>query len=80
MSSSRPIRAVRVLHLRVKDKHAPWLCSLARETTTVFNYCNELSVKVFERERRFRSGFDFWPYLKGATRGDCGLHLPVQAV
>jgi IS605 OrfB family transposase len=50
MSSSRPIRAVRVLHLRVKDKHAPWLCSLAREVTTVFNYCNELSVKVFERE------------------------------
>jgi putative transposase len=64
----------------MKDKHAPWLCSLAREVTTVFNYCNELSVKVFERERRFLSGFDFWPYLKGVTRGDCALHLPVQAV
>jgi hypothetical protein len=38
MSSSR-CTAVRVLHLRVKDKHA-----------------------------------------KGATRGDCALHLPVQAV
>jgi putative transposase len=46
----------------------------------VFNYCNELSVKVFERERRFLSGFDFWPFLKGVTRGDCALHLPVQAV
>jgi putative transposase len=80
MSSSRSIHAVRVLRLRVKDKHAPWLCSLAHEVTTVFNYCNELSVKVFERERRFLSGFDFWPYLKGATRGDCALHLPVQAV
>jgi IS605 OrfB family transposase len=64
----------------VKDKHASWLCSLAREVTTVFSYCNELSVKVFERERRFLSGFDFWPYLKGVTRGDCALHLPVQAV
>jgi putative transposase len=64
----------------VKDKHAAWLCGLAREVNTVFNYCNELSVKVFERERRFLSGFDFWPFLKGATRGDCALHLPVQAV
>jgi len=80
MSSSRPLRAVRVLRLRVKDKDAPWLCGLAREVNTVFNYCNELSVKVFERERRFLSGFDFWPFLKGATRGECALHLPVQAV
>jgi putative transposase len=79
MSSSRPT-TVRVLRLRVKDKHAAWLCGLAREVNTVFNYCNELSVKVFERERRFLSGFDFWPFLKGVTRGDCALHLPVQAV
>ena len=79
MYSSRT-SAVRVLRLRVKDKHAAWLCGLAREVNTVFNYCNELSVKVFERERRFLSGFDFWPFLKGATRGECPLHLPVQAV
>src|SRR5258708_13385507 len=79
MSSSRPT-AVRVLRLRVKDKHAKWLCGLAREVNTVFNYCNELSIKVFERERRFLSGYDFWPFLKGVTRGDCALHLPVQAV
>ncbi len=79
MSSYRPAD-VRVLRLRVKDKHAVWLCGLAREVNTVFNYCNELSVKVFERERRFLSGFDFWPFLKGMTRGDCALHLPVQAV
>jgi len=80
MSSSRPVRNVRVLRLRVKDKHATWLCGLAREVNTVFNYCNELSVKVFERERRFLSGFDFWPFLKGVTRGECALQLPVQAV
>jgi putative transposase len=79
MYSSRHT-AVRVLRLRVKDKHAAWLCGLAREVNTVFNYCNELSVKVFERERRCLSGFDFWPFLKGATRGECPLHLPVQAV
>lgn len=79
MSSPRSL-AVRVLHLRVKDKHAAWLSCLAREVNCVFNYCNELSLKVFERERRFLSGFDFWPFLKGATRGECALNLPVQAV
>jgi|SRR5450631_3120930 putative transposase len=72
--------AIRVLRLRVKDKHVPWLSELAREVNTVFNYCNELSGKVFERERRFLSGYDFWPLLKGVTRGECALHLPVQAV
>jgi IS605 OrfB family transposase len=79
MYSSRST-AIRVLRLRVKDKHAPWLSDLAREVNTVFNYCNELSAKVFERERRFLSGFDFWPFLKGVTRGECALNLPVQAV
>jgi len=80
MSSSRPTGSIRVLRLRVKDKHATWLNGLGREVNTVFNYCNDLSVKVFERERRFLSGFDFWLFLKGVTRGDCALHLPVQAV
>src|ERR1700677_4557760 len=80
MYRSSKSTSVRVLHVRVKDKHAAWLSSLAREVNLVFNYCNELSVKVFEREQRFLSGFDFWPFLKGATRGDCALHLPVQAV
>src|ERR1700692_2174888 len=79
MSSYRAT-ATRVLRLRVKDKHASWLSGVAREVNTVFNYCNELSVKVFEREQRFLSGFEFWPFLKGVTRGDCALHLPVQAV
>jgi hypothetical protein len=36
------------------DERAAWLCDLAREVNTVFNYCNDLSVKVFERERRRR--------------------------
>src|SRR5271155_5071231 len=80
MSSSGPTGSIRVLRLRVKDKHAAWLGGLAREINTVFNYCNDLSVKVFERERRFLSGFDFWPFLKGVTRGECAFQLPVQAV
>jgi putative transposase len=78
--SSHQIPPIKVLRLRVKEKHAAWLCGLAREVNTVFNYCNGLSVKEFERERRFLSGFDFWPFLKGVTRGECALHLPIQAV
>jgi hypothetical protein len=38
MSSSR-CSAVRVLRLRVKDKHAAWLCGFAREVNFVFNAC-----------------------------------------
>lgn len=68
--------AIRVLRPRVKDKHASWLAGLRREVNAVFNYCNELSARVYERERRFLSGFDFWPFLKGVTRGDCALNLP----
>jgi len=71
----------RVLRVRIKDKHAVFLSNLAREVNFVWNYCNELSAKVTERERRFLSGFDFWPYLKGSTRlGEDGLSLPVQTV
>jgi putative transposase len=70
----------RVLRVRVKDRHAEWLERLAREVNMVWNYCNELQVRVFERERKFLSGFDFWPYLKGCTRGDDTLNLPVQTV
>ncbi|WP_238446705.1 RNA-guided endonuclease InsQ/TnpB family protein [Azohydromonas australica] len=45
---------------------------------TLWNYCNELSRKVWERARRFLSGFDFWPFLKGMTKE--GLGLTVQTV
>ena len=37
-----------------------------------------MSQKVWQRECRFLSGFDFWPFLKGATKA--GLSLPVQTV
>lgn len=71
----------RVLRVRIKDKHASFLSVLAAEVNQVWNYCNELSMKVIDREHRFLSGFDFWPYLKGVTRlGDEGLSLPVQTV
>lgn len=69
---------VRILRLRIKDRHASWLSERAREANTVWNYCNDLSRRVWERERRFMRGFDFWPYLKGVTKE--GINLAVQTV
>ena len=58
----------RVLRLRLKDKHASALRAMAADVNFVWNYCNELSFKVLERERRFISGFDLQSYLNGASK------------
>jgi putative transposase len=68
------------MRVRVKDRHSAWLEQLSREVNTVWNYCNDLQIRVFERERKFLTGFDFWPYLKGCTRGETALNLPIQTV
>ena len=60
--------AIRVLRLRLKDKHAPTLRAMAADVNFVWNYSNELSAKVWERERRFMSGFDFHPFTRGASK------------
>jgi len=70
-------RVVRVLRFRIKDKHVDWLSSLAREVNMVWNYCNDLSMKVFERERRFMSGFDLQKYLKGSSKAGLQIGSPV---
>lgn len=75
-TTSAPATATRVLRLRLKDKHAGVLAGLAREVNFVWNFVNELSVKVFERERRFISSYELDKYLAGATKE--GLHLHSQ--
>jgi len=52
----------RVLRCRLKDKHSKFLAAQAREVNLVWNYCNELSVKVFEREHRFISAYEIAAY------------------
>jgi transposase len=69
---------VRTLHLRIKDKHAKYLDALACQVNMVWNYCNELSQKILEREYRFCSAYDLHPYLAGA--GKAGLDLHSQTV
>jgi hypothetical protein len=77
MNSASSTRT-KVLRLRLKDKHAKFLRGLAREVNFVWNYCNELQMMMFNRERRFLSGFDFAKFTRGATKE--GLHLHSQTV
>ena len=74
VSVSKP----KVLRLRLKDKHATVLDTLAHEVNFVWNYCNELQITMFNRERRFLSGYDFAKFTRGATKE--GLHLHSQTV
>jgi putative transposase len=68
----------KVLRLRINDKHAKFLSGLARDVNFVWNYCNDLQITMFNRERRFLSGFDFAKFTRGATKE--GLHLHSQTV
>ena len=70
----------KTLKLRLKDKHAGFLREQAKAINFVWNFCNELSFKHFERKREFLSAFDMQPYTKGAGK-ELGLHSQsVQAV
>jgi putative transposase len=72
--------ATRVLRLRLKDKCTAMLQEQARAVNFLWNYCNELSTKVWERERRLMGGFDFHPFTKGAGNARLDLHsTTVQA-
>ena len=72
---------VRTLRFRLKDKHIAELTDKAREVNFVWNYCNELAIKVFDRERRFLTGYDFAAYTAGATKAGLSLHSQtVQAI
>ena len=80
-SAEPPAYSTRVLRVRIKDKHAAELREAACWVNQVWNYCNELSFRVWERERRLLSGYDFAPYTAGATKEGLPLHSQtVQAV
>ena len=66
--------SVRTLRIRVKDKHAHYLSALAREVNVVWNFVNELSVTVFQRGRRSRSGCDLQKYTNRASKEGLRLH------
>jgi hypothetical protein len=70
-----------VLRLRIKDKHSKHLLEQFREVNQVWNYSQDLALKVLEREHRFMSAYDMAAYTKGAAKEGLSLHSQsVQAV
>src|SRR5258708_32948414 len=79
--NSVPAKTTRTLRLRLKDKHAVFLREQAREVNLVWNYCNELALKILQREARFCSAYDLHRYTAGATKEGLSLHSQtVQAI
>ena len=71
----------RTLRLRLKDKHSAFLREQAREVNFVWNYCNELSYTILQREGRFCSNVDLDKLTAGATKVGLSLHSQtVQAI
>ncbi len=71
----------RVLRLRIKDNHAKLLLEHSREVNQVWNYCNDTSQRILERERRFCTGYDLDKLTSGACKEGLSLHSQtVQAI
>lgn len=71
----------RILHLRLKDKHTPYLRKLAGEVNMVWNFDNASSQTVFQRERKFLSAADLHELTVGAGKAGLGLHSQtIQAI
>jgi hypothetical protein len=59
---------IKTLRLRIKNRHAKTLLEMSAAVNLVFNFCNELSIKVLERERRFIGASEMQCYLNGASK------------
>ena len=62
------LSVIRTLNIRLKDKHASVLCSMAREVNTTWNFCNETSSRAICDKRKFLSGFDLQKLTKGYSK------------
>ena len=62
------MQCVKTIRIRIKDKHAKVLNTLARETNFVWNFCNELSLRHTQRTGKFMSGYDLQKYTAGACK------------
>lgn len=59
--------AIKTLKVRVKDKHAKVLRAMSVEANQVWNYANDLSYRMIKERGKWMTGFDFWPYVAGAS-------------
>jgi len=60
-----------------RTRHAARLCGLARESAR-YSIIATNSPSKCSSASAVSVGFDFWPFLKGVTRGECALHLPSK--
>jgi putative transposase len=54
--------------LRLRDRHAAELDRQARAVNFVWNYCNEVSRKAWQRDRRWLSKYDLQKLTRGASK------------
>jgi len=76
-------QTTRVLRLWFRDRHtrAPQEQAQSQAVNFIWNHSDEYLVKVWEREPRFLSGYDFQPFSKGTSITGLELHSStIQAV
>ena len=79
--NSIPTETTRTLRVRLKDRHATFLRAQSREVNFVWNYANELGLKILLREGRFCTAYELHRYTAGATKEGLSLHSQtVQAI
>jgi putative transposase len=62
--------AIKTLQLRVKDKHAALLQSMARDVNTVWNFCAETSQKAIRDRHEFLTGYELQKLVSGYSLCD----------
>jgi putative transposase len=58
----------RTLRLRIRDKHESVLSKMARDVNFVWNYCNELTARMWQDKKQWPSGYDIQKYVKGSSQ------------
>lgn len=56
------LTTIKILKLRVKDKHRDVLCLMAKNVNYVWNFVNELSTRSIFEHNKFLSGRDLQKY------------------
>jgi putative transposase len=79
MANEQQSTTLKTLKLRVKDKHASLLRTMAREVNTVFNFVNETSLRAIREKHKFMSGYDLQKYTKGFSQCE-GVQINASTV
>lgn len=70
----------KTLKVRIKDKHKSILNQMAKDVNAVFNFSQDLSLKILRKERRFASAYDIAKYTSGSSKELSINSQTIQAV